>query len=127
METNIIFEFKILNLQTIPELRGFKNVIKRVNLLVTASHFSPINNTNHSFNHIELIGLADPDNEYSIIKDVNDSDFFIPFEQITQDKIIEWLNITNPIIGDIKKELAAKLKNFVDMYEPQDTALPWLN
>jgi hypothetical protein len=126
MEDNITFEFKVLNLQILPQLREFKNVIKRVNLLVTARYFSVSDNTYHSANHIELIGLPDPDSQYSLIKDPNDPDFFVTFEQITEDNILEWLNITNPIMGDIKKKLTNELTNFVNSYEPQDIGLPWI-
>jgi len=125
MENDITFEFKILNLQTLPELRGFTNVIKRVNLLVTAKCFIPSNNTYHSANHIELITLPDPDSQYSIVRDPNSPDYFIEYSQLTENDIIEWIEISNPIIGDIKTKLTTELNNFIDSYEPQDTTLPW--
>ena len=126
MENDITFEFKILNLQTLPELRGFTNVIKRVNLLITAKCFVAGDNTYHSANHIELIGLPDPDSQYSLIKDPNDPDYFIEYSQLTENDIIEWIEISNPIIGDIKTKLTTELNNFIDSYEPQDTTLPWV-
>jgi len=125
MENNITFEFKILNLQTLPELRGFTNVIKRVNLLVTANCFVANDNTHHSANHIELITLPDPDSQYSIVKDPNEPDYFIEYNQLTENDIIEWIKISNPIIGDIQTKLTNELDNIVNSFEPQDTSLPW--
>lgn len=127
MENDIIFEFKILNLQIIPQLREFVDVVKKVNLLVIAKYYTAINNTTNSVNHIELIGLPDPDNEHTMIKDPNNPDYFIAYNQLTENEIIEWIKLSNPIIGHIKTLLTDKLINIVNSNELVDINLPWIN
>lgn len=106
----INYTWNILQVSTFPEKAGKNNVVHRV----TFSVFG-IDDVGHSASKRDIIDL-----------ELNESESFTPFEQLTQQQVIEWVkdSLTPAGVKEIETTISTAINNQLNP-SAISPALPW--